>query len=150
MILTQPRDPRFITIRRGGTLTDADHCLLATWAATCAEHVLHFFEDARPGDGGRRHAVEQIRTWIRGEIGMRQAREAAYYANASARDLSGAPRFAAYAIKAAQAAAPDGERELAGRRECRWQREQLPEEIHELVLDDQRLRNHACWFVFDC
>ena len=171
MILTQPRDPRFITIRRGGTLTDADHRLLATWAAACAEHVLHFFEDARPADGGPRHAVEQIRAWIRGEIGMRQAREAAYYANAAARDLSGAPRFAAYAagqavavahvaahelgaaayaIKAAQAAAPDGEREQAGLRECLWQRKQLPGEIRELVLDDQRLRNHACWFVFDC
>jgi hypothetical protein len=34
--------------------------------------------------------------------------------------------------------------------ECCWQREQLPEDIRELVLDDQRLRNHACWFVFDC
>jgi hypothetical protein len=35
----QKRDPRFITIRRGGTLTDSDHKLLALWAATCAEHV---------------------------------------------------------------------------------------------------------------
>ena len=44
MILPKDRDPRFITIRRGGTLTDSDHKLLALWAATCAEHVLHFFE----------------------------------------------------------------------------------------------------------
>jgi hypothetical protein len=55
---------------------------------------------------------------------------------------------AAYAIRAAQAAAPDGE--AAGRRECRWQRDQLPEAIRELVLDDQRLRNDICWSVFDC
>jgi len=102
---------------------------------------------------------------------MRQAREAAYYANAAARELSGAARHAAYAagqavavahvaahelgaaayaIKAAQAAAPESDHEQAGRQECRWQREQLPNEIRELVLDDQRLRNHACWFVFDC
>jgi predicted N-formylglutamate amidohydrolase len=33
--------------------------------------------------------------------------------------------------------------------ECAWQRKQLPDEIRELVLDDQRLRNHVCWFVFD-
>ena len=40
MILPKDRDPRFITSRRGGTLSDSDHQLLALWAATCAEHVL--------------------------------------------------------------------------------------------------------------
>jgi hypothetical protein len=29
------------------------------------------------------------------------------------------------------------------------QRDQLPEAIRELVLDDQRLRNDICWSVFD-
>ena len=33
MILPKVRDPRFVTVRRGGTLTDADHRLLALWAA---------------------------------------------------------------------------------------------------------------------
>ena len=56
---------------------------------------------------------------------------------------------AAYAIKAVRAAAPE-ERERAGRQECRWQRARLPEEIRDLVLDDQRLRNGICWSVFDC
>jgi hypothetical protein len=40
MILPKVPDPRFVTIRRGGTLTDADHHLLALWAASCAQHVL--------------------------------------------------------------------------------------------------------------
>src|SRR5215468_3398377 len=97
MILTQPRDPRFITIRRGGTLSDAHHHLLATWAAACAEHVLQFFEEARPGDDRPRQAIEQSHAWVRGEIAMRQARRSAYDANAAARDLSGAARYAAYA-----------------------------------------------------
>ena len=57
---------------------------------------------------------------------------------------------AAYAIKAARAAAPGCESESAGRLECRWQREQLPDAIRELVLEDQRLRNEICWSVFDC
>ena len=57
---------------------------------------------------------------------------------------------AAYAVRAARAAAPEGERQEAGRRECRWQRAQLPDEIRDLVLDDQRLRNELCWFAFDC
>ena len=57
---------------------------------------------------------------------------------------------AAYAVRAARAAAPEDEPEAAGRLECRWQRDQLPDEIRELVLDDQRLRNELCWFAFDC
>ena len=171
MILPKDRDPRFITIHRGGTLTDSDHHLLALWAAACAEHVLHHFESAKGfADSRPRDAIEQARAWARGEIRMTQARAAAGWANAAARDLSGAARHAAYAagqaaavahvaahelgaaayaIKAARAAAP-GSGEHAGRLECRWQREQLPEAIRELVLDDQRLRNDICWSVFDC
>ena len=171
MILPEVRDPRFITIRRGGTLTDSDHYLLALWAAACAEHVLHHFESAKPADSRPRHAIEQARAWARGEITMSQSRAAGGHAMAAARDLSGAARHAAYAagqagvvahvaahelgaaayaIKAARAAAPEGEGESAGRLECRWQRDQLPDAIRDLVLDDQRLRNEICWSVFDC
>jgi len=169
MILPKERDPRFITFRRGGTLTDADHRLLALWAAACAEHVLHLFESEQPSDPRPRRAIEQIRAWARGGITMSQARAAGGHAMAAARVLRGAPRHAAfaagqaavvahvaahelgaaaYAIKAARAAAPDGESERAGRLECRWQREQLPSAIRALVLDDQRLRNDICWSVF--
>ena len=171
MILPKDRDPRFITIRRGGTLTDLDHQLLALWAAACAERVLHFFESVQPSDPRPRQAIEQNRAWARGEIKMSQARAAAGAANAAARELSGAARHAAhaagqaaavahvaahelgaaaYAIKAVRSAAPDGERERAGRQECQWQREQLPNAIRDLVLDDQRLRNGICWSAFDC
>ncbi len=101
MILPKDRDPRFVTIRRGGTLTDSDHQLLALWAVV---------------------------------------------AHVAAHELGAA----AYAIKAAHAAAPEGAGESAGRLECRWQRDQLPEAIRALVLDDQRLRNEICWSVFDC
>ena len=47
VILPEDRGPRFVTIRRGGTLTDSDYQLLALWAASCAEHVLDLFESAR-------------------------------------------------------------------------------------------------------
>ena len=170
MILPKDRDPRFITIRRGGTLTDSDHRLLALWAAACAAHVLHRFESVQPSDPRPRQAIEQTRAWARGEITMSQARAAGGHAMAAARALSGAARHAAYAagqaavvahvaahelgaaayaIKAARAAAP-GREESAGRLECRWQREQLPDAIRELVLEDQRSRNEICWSVFDC
>ncbi|KAF0964906.1 hypothetical protein MLGJGCBP_01949 [Rhodococcus sp. T7] len=171
MILPKARDPRFVTIRRGGTLTDADHQLLALWAASCAEHVLNLFESVRPDDARPRDAIENARAWVRGEVKMMEARAAGGHAMGAARDLRGAARHAAYAagqagavahvaahelgaaayaIKAVRAAAPAGEAEAAGRRECRWQRDQLPEAIRELVLDDQRLRNDICWSVFDC
>jgi hypothetical protein len=169
VILPKHRDPRFITVRRGGTLQDSDHRLLATWAADCAEHVLHLFEQVRPADERPRWAIEQARAWVRGEVTMTQARHAAGHANAAARDLSGAAReaayaagqaaavahvaahelgAAAYAIRSARAAAPTGGREQAGRLGCQWQREQLPDAIRELVLDDEMLRNEICWSVF--
>ena len=47
VILPKDRDSRFVTIRRGGTLTDSDYQLLSLWAASCAEHVLDLFESAR-------------------------------------------------------------------------------------------------------
>ncbi|MEO8511865.1 MAG: putative immunity protein [Chloroflexota bacterium] len=171
MILPKIRDPRFITVRRGGSLRDDDHHLLAVWAADCAQHVLHHFEQARPEDERPRRAIELGRAWARGEVTMTQARTAAGHANAAARDLRGPARHAAYAagqaaavghvaahelgaaayaIRAARAVAPEGESESAGRLECRWQRDQLPEAIRELVLDDQRLRNDICWSAFDC
>jgi len=102
---------------------------------------------------------------------MSQARDSAGHAQAAARDLSGAARHAAYAagqaaavahvaahelgaaayaIKAERAAAAQDQRETAGHLECQWQRAQLPDEIRELVLDDERLRNELCWFAFDC
>ena len=56
---------------------------------------------------------------------------------------------AAYAIRAVRAAASKAEQDEAGHRERQWQRSQLPDEIRELVLDDQRLRNEACWSVFE-
>ena len=171
IIFSEIRDPRFITIRRGGTLQDADHHLLAVWAADCAQHVMHFFEQAQPSDDRPRRAIEQAYAWVRGEITMSQARKAAFAANAAAREVSGAAKqaalaagqavavahvaahelgAAAYAIRAVRAAAPEDEREEAGRLECQWQRVQLPNEIRELVLDDQRLRNEKCWSVFEC
>jgi len=171
VILPKDRDPRLVTIRRGGSLTDSDHKLLALWAASCAEHVLDLFESAQPGDRRPRRAIELGRAWACGEVTMTEARTSAGHANAAARDLVGAPRHAAhaagqaaavahvaahelgaaaYAIKAARAAAPEGEDASAGRLECRWQRDQLPRAIRELVIDDQRLRNGICWLMFDC
>ncbi|MBO0607974.1 putative immunity protein [Myceligenerans salitolerans] len=176
-ILPAERDPRLITLRRGGTLTDEDHYLLAEWAALCADHVLGIFEEARPDDTRPRDAIETGLAWARGEVGMREAHRAAFPANASGRGLPDPAKFAAlaagqaapvahvaahalgaaaYAIRAAVAdatsggdpAAEDGA-EAARRAERDWQRARIPGKIRELVLDDQRRRSAICWSVFD-
>lgn len=169
MILSSERDPRLVTIRRGGTLTDEHHRLLALWAAVCAEHVLGLFEDVRPDDGRPRAAIEAIRAWVRGELRMMESRALGGHAMGAARDLRGAPRFAAYAagqagavahvaehdlgaaayaIKAVRASVPAASADEAGRAECAWQRERLPAAVRELVLSDQQRRNDLCWGVF--
>jgi hypothetical protein len=173
MILPKIRDKRFITIRRGGTLTDEDHRLLALWAADCAERVLYFFEAIRPHDNRPRTAIEAVCAWASGKIKMTQAKEAAGASQDAAReikDLSEAARLAAlsagqaavvahvaahelgaaaYAIRAVMENAPKQERETVRNMECEWQRSRLPDKIRELVLDDQRQRNAICWFVFE-
>ena len=170
MILPPVRDPRLVTIRRGGSLTDEHHHLLALWAAECAEHVLPLFEAERPDDLRPRHAIDAARAWAAGDLAMMATRAAGGHAMGAARDLRGAPRFAAYAagqaavvahvaehdlgaaayaIKAAVAAAPAALAEEARSAECQWQRDRLPDAVRDLVLEDQRRRNAICWNVFD-
>ena len=167
MILPEVRDPRLVTIRRGGTLTDDDHRLLALWAAGCAEHVLHLFERECPADPRPRDAVEAARAWARGEMRMMAARARGGHAMGAARPLTGGARFAAYAagqaacvphvaehdlgaaayaIRAAVAASGGGRD--AGLAERDWQRDRLDGRIRELVLEDEARRNPICWGVF--
>ncbi|MFI2282037.1 putative immunity protein [Nocardia beijingensis] len=167
MILPKVRDPRMVTIRRGGLLTDTDHQLLALWAAACAEHVLGYFEREQPDDPRPRDAIAAARAWARGDMPMMRARAAGGHAMGAARPLTGAARFAAYAagqaacvghvaehdlgaaayaIKAVRSAHPDNLQ--AGRIERDWQRDQLTDPIRGLVLEDQARRDSICWSVF--
>jgi hypothetical protein len=167
VILPSVRDPRLVTIRRGGTLTDSDHQLLALWAAACAEHVLNLFEEQEPADPRPRQAIDAARAWADGRMKMMQARTVGGHAMGAARPLRGASRFAAYsagqaacvghvpehdlgaaayAIKAARATDPSSAH--AGQIERKWQRRQLPDQIRDLVLEDQVRRNDICWAAF--
>jgi hypothetical protein len=169
-ILPKERDPRLITVRRGGTLTDDDHRLLADWALVCAEHVLPLFEEQRPADSRPRDAIEIGRAWIRGELRMTDAHNAAFQANAAARGMPDPAKFAAlsagqavavahvaahdlgaaaYAIRAAGASVAAGDAARAWVEERAWQRERLPAAVRELVLDDQRRRSAICWHACD-
>ncbi|MGV8871903.1 MAG: putative immunity protein [Rhodococcus sp. (in: high G+C Gram-positive bacteria)] len=170
MILPTVRDPRLITVHRGGLLSDDDHRSLALWAAECAEHVLGLFEGAERLDSRPRDAIDATRAWVRGELPMMATRALGGHSMGAARPLRGAARFAAYAagqaacvahvpehdlgaaayaIKAVRAAAPTGTEAVAAREELDWQRGRLPSSVRKLVLEDQKRRNNICWFVFD-
>jgi hypothetical protein len=164
------RDPRFVAAHRGGLLDVPSHRLLASWAADCAEHVLPLFTAKNPEDDRPRRAIEMARAWSRGEVSVGEAREAACAAHAAARSASDAAACevaraaghaaatahmaehelgaAAYAIRAVRLASPETDALAAGERECRWQREHLPEAIRELVLSDEERRSKKIRSLF--
>jgi len=147
------RDKRFIAEHRGGPLSMQKHCLLAAWAADCAEHVLPLFSNQHPNDNRPWHAIEAARAWTRGEITVGAARKASVTAHAAAREATDdaaqfaaraaghavatahmadhAPGAAMYAIKALKAITNE---ETVIKQEHAWQVEQLPEEIRDLIL----------------
>ena len=143
------RDRRFVAEHRGGSLLRHDHHALAVWAASCAQRVLAVLwiddEDGRPLD-----AVQQARAWARGEVAAAPVMRAAVAAHAAAREAVGAKIAAAraaghaagtahmadhclvaadYALKAAEQAGMDVERER------RWQERALPDGVRTLVMD---------------
>lgn len=165
MILPVVRDPRMVTIRRGGTLRDEHHQLLARWAADCAEHVLELFEAEHHEDARPREAIAAAREWAGGDLPMMRARALGGHAMGAARPMRGAARFAAYAAGQAACVGHVAEHDLGAaayalkavrdargddalRAERDWQRGRLPTEIRELVLEDQVRRDAICWSVF--
>jgi hypothetical protein len=100
---------------------------------------------------------------------MRDAHRAAFVANAAARGLPDPAEFAALAagqavavahvaahdlgaaacaIRAASASTFARQAESARVRERDWQRERIPTEIRELVLDYPQRRSALCWTAF--
>jgi hypothetical protein len=122
------------------TLSEADRRIVAVWAADCAERVLGLFEAEAPGDSRPRDAIDRLRAFARGELGVGEARRR-FVAHAAAREVSAAAAVAAaraagqaasiphmgahalgaaaYAAKAAGLAASD--RPEAVSEEIRWQ-----------------------------
>ena len=166
-ILPKERDPRLITIRRGGTLTDEDHRLLAEWALRCAEHVLPLFEDHQPGDLRPREAIDLGRAWISGEVRMRESRNSAFGANAAGAGCPirrGSRRCRLDRRRRCPRRRPrsrrcrvrhqGGRRAVAAGDAGRGRRNgtgsgAAPGRLRELVLDDQERRSAICWHVFD-
>jgi hypothetical protein len=81
---------------------------------------------------------------------LRGAARLAAYAAGQAACVAHVPEHelgaAAYAIKAVLATSPKDPE--ARQIERDWQRRHLPDQIRELVLEDQVRRNGICWSVF--
>ena len=148
------RDKRFIAEHRGGPLKKQQHYQLITWACDCAEHVLYLFGENI--DERLKNALLVAKEWKQGNASVGDARKASVGAHAVARESSnltaiavarsvghavatahmadhslGAPSYALKAVKNAGKSI-DAER--------KWQDEQLPLEIKELVLTARKSR----------
>ena len=149
------RDKRFIAEHRGGSLKKEQHYQVITWACDCAEHVVHLFGEIP--DERLLNALTVAEEWKGGNASVGDAMKASAAAHAVARESSDPTAIAVarsvghavatahmadhslgaalYALKAVKYAAqsPDAER--------RWQDEQLPPEVKDLILTARIRRN---------
>ena len=146
------RDKRFIAEHRGGPLKKQQHYQLMKWACDCTEHVLHLFGE--PVDERLTNALLVAKAWTQGKASVDDARKASVGAHAVARELSNPAAIAiARSVGHAVATAHMADHSLgtvwyalkavkhAGKSidaEKKWQDEQLPFEIRELVLSARK------------
>ncbi|HUS99722.1 MAG TPA: hypothetical protein VMY59_05300 [Candidatus Thermoplasmatota archaeon] len=142
------RDKRFIAEHRGGLLKKEQHYQLIQWACDCAEHVLPLFGENI--DERLKNALQVAKEWRQGNASIGDARKAAVGVHAVAREASNPTTIALarsvghavatahmtdhslgaawYALKAVKHAGESIDMER------KWQDDQLPSEIKELVL----------------
>jgi hypothetical protein len=149
------RDKRFIAEHRGGPLKKEQHRQLIQWACTCAEHVLPLLSEEM--DERLKKALAVAKDWEKGNASTGDAIMASRGAHAAARESAKPASIAVaravghavatahmadhstgagdYALKAMKNAGKslDAER--------KWQDEQLPSEIKELVITARSIRS---------
>ena len=146
------RDKRFIAEHRGGFLRKEQHRQLMNWACICAEHVFPLLIE-KP-DERLLNALFIAREWAKGKTKAGDAMKASLSSHAVARHSSDPVVIAVaratghaaatahmadhsmgaslYALKAVRNAGKSTDSER------KWQNEQLPAEIKELVLNGRR------------
>jgi hypothetical protein len=149
------RDTRFVAEHRGGPLKKEQHYQVMRWAFICAEHVVYLFGEEP--DERLKNALLIAREWARGNASVGEAMRASAAAHAVARESSDPAAVAVarsvgqavatahmadhslgaawYALKAVKNAGKSADTER------RWQDEQLPSEIRDLVLTARKSRN---------
>ena len=142
------RDKRFVAVHRGGLLSKEHHRLLVNWAHICATHVLSHFGQSI--DERLNSALKSAKAWEQGEISVGEARNASLEAIAVANESSNpvsiavarsvghavatahmadhSLRAADYALKAINISGQSVDAER------KWQDQQLPADIKDLVL----------------
>jgi hypothetical protein len=135
------------------TLSERDRRLVATWAADCAERVLHLFEAEAPNDDRPRDAIARARAFGRGELDAAgeirrrfvagraantvkspaaiAAARAAAQAGAVAHMGAHALGAAAYSVRAVREAAADPA--IVGKDEIRWQLDAMSAAVREAL-----------------
>lgn len=103
------------------------------YAADCAEHILHFFEEKYPDDKRPRLAIEAARKYANGDIIAADAANAAHAANAAAANAAAADAAAAHAAyaHAAHAAYAYAAADAARKIEIDWQLKLLKKYLYE-------------------
>ena len=127
-------------------LDKKDHKALVLWAADCAEHVLPYFEKEYPKDNRPRKAIEEARSWARGDEPMKMSviRSAALAAHAAARATENpaaraAARAAGQAVASvhvpghALAAAIYAVKAAGSNKEREWQFQRLPKNLWQYL-----------------
>jgi hypothetical protein len=142
------RDRRFIAEHRGGPLAKEHHYQLIQWACDCSQHVLPLL--GAKVDKRLTAALDVAREWTAGNASVGDARKASMDAIAAANESSNLTAIAVarsaghavatahmadhslgaawYALRAVKSAGRPVEAER------RWQDEQLPPGIRDLVL----------------
>jgi len=148
------RDRRFVAEHRGGPLKKEQHYQLIQWACECAEHVLHLY--GKVVDQRLLNAIEVAKAWKQGRASVGDARKASSSAIAVANESSNKTATAVaraighavatahmadhslgpawYALKAVKSAGGSIDEER------KWQDEQLPQEVRNLVLTARKMR----------
>jgi len=151
------RDKRFIANHRGGPLKKQQHIQLINWACKCAENVLPLISEK--SDERLLFALSIAKDWAIGKATVGDARKASLKAIAVANESSNPIAIsvaravghavatahmadhslgaALYAVKAVKNAGKSVDKER------KWQNEQLPTEIMELVLTARSQKEKA-------
>jgi hypothetical protein len=148
------RNKEFIRDHRGGPLKKEQHYQLMNWACDCAEHVLPLFGEEI--DERLIHALNVGRAWAKGNASVGEAGKASVGAHTVARESTRPLVIAvARAVGHAAATAHMADHSLgaawyalkavknAGKsldEERKWQNEQLPSDIKDLVLTAREVK----------
>jgi hypothetical protein len=148
------RDKRFIAEHRGGPLKKEQHYQLIQWACNCSEHILYLFGENI--DVRLQNALIVANGWKKGNASVGDAIKASLDAIAVANESSNPTAIAVarsvghavatahmadhslgaawYALKAVKSAGKSVDTER------KWQDQQLPIEIKELVINARKAK----------